>query len=528
MNRRSFFKFLPALWALKSSHIISEELTQLEAIKKTENIVNLNKLGISTSNSGRKNSHILSEQEHFFQTNTGTLVIAPGKYYFDESVKIFAENWNFDFAHATFSLENSTGIIENQASIIVTGKGVVSTYNIDDDIPEEHSTVIIENTDINIGDTLLIVDETQGSFNGFRKQNKKGEFCTVKESTKDKISLKEKLRFSYNKLNTKVYKIKLAKGEWKNLKGISAGGHRNNDNDSTAISFRWCSGKVSNISAEGSDNQSLTFDNCYLLEGSSLSAKQTTNINKLNTNYGFRFNSSDYCTAQGEFYGHRHGVDAGPVSIHAKDCIQKIPIACVFHNSNIYGNLNNSGTMAANIHAHVLCGFSNCNVFGGGVGFSGSKQFFKGGKIEVPESASKACVFIPQELHSFDHIMGTRETTVYFNRKNIKKNERFAIDFGRYSKKCLTENTQSGGVLKISGIFHCPKLTTALISLKNTGFSNGPYELLLINLTVSSKNKKTLVLIEEGKGEKPDLITLRNIVPEYKNPIAITALKTTI
>jgi len=477
--------------------------------------VYLEDFGIFQSATGTANSSAFAGMKTFLDANTGIIRGQKATYAFDAEVIIDGSRWNIDLNDAVFDFSAATGTISNQACLTIEGAGVtqIESLNVSASAGDK-SIELTSSPSLVAGDLILLHDPTDFSYTGFRVQNQKGEFQVVDAVSGSTVTLRDGLRLGYGSSPTIVYIVAIADGYWKNFSVIGAGGNNVSDNSATDISFRYCRGAIDNVDCGGSDNTSMTFDMCYELHGTNLGTKQVTDINTFNTNYGFRFNSSDKCTASGDFTGFRHGIDCGPVSGVVTGGIRKICISCTWVNSTCTGNLSLLNVNAANVHgAQEGCGMDNVHVYGGGVGYSGNQFFFKGGSINVPTLATIAPIYTPFELSGFDHILGTADTVVnYYSDVNMGSGRQL-IDIGNQVGSVLDANTLYGGVTRISGQINAPNATGDFVRFENRGYTGDKYGISFRDLKLNAPNIGEIIDFDAGTGDDPEFAEFSNVDP---------------
>lgn len=475
--------------------------------------------GVLITNTAVQNTAAYSVfKSAYLDGNSGVLRSRGGTFLFNDTVVIPGQNWSLDLNNAVLSLDGATGTISNQSAITITGEGLTQIENLSSDISAGEKTISMASVpSVSAGDVILLHDPTDNSYTGFRAQNQIGEFRVVQSVSGSEITVDDLVRFSYTAGQTNVYKVDLADGYWKNFKGIGPGGSSStNDNSAVDVAFRFCRGAVDNVKSTGSDNQSMVFDMCFELHGTNLDVKQLTDINNYNTNYGHRFNSSDRCTAQGNFTGYRHGTDCGPISGAAGVGVTKVCINCTWLDSSIVGNLSGAGINAANTHgAQEGCGYQNCHVYGGGVGYSGNQSFFIGGSINVPSSASNSPLYTPFELSGFDHVLGSADTVYNYYANSNAGSGRQMIDIGDQVSAVLDANTLHGGVTFIRGQVNAPNATGDFVRAENRGFTGDPLAIVFDDLKFNAPNINELIDFDSssGGGDDFEYVDIRDVYP---------------
>jgi hypothetical protein len=472
----------------------------------------IEQVALSTENTAAQNDAAFVKLKNWLDDHPGKFLrSAGGTFLFEDEVEISkAHGW---MPGTVFDHNGSTGTISGLAATFVTGGGKTQIEDLSVAASAGESQITLASTpSIAAGDYFLIHDDNDNSFNAWRTQNKKGEFNRVISVSGNDVKLEKPLKFDYTTVNADLYKVELAEVFWGGLTCI-APGQGSSHEYASAISFRWCRGLVQNVIGKGSDNQSFTFDMCYGLHGVGIEAEQLSDSGTPSTGYGFRFNSSDDCTAQGNFTGYRYGCDAGPVAAGVTGGVVKIPINCIFKDSSCFGNLSTTHTSAARLHAHVGCGYDNVNVYGGGLGFSGADSFFKGGSVNVSEDTPNAGMFVPSELHNFSHVIGTEETVWNYYADSESATGRNPIDIGDHSTDVLNSDTVGGGVMRFAGVWNLPSVSGRIVKIQNQGYTGDAFGLSFDDIIINAPSSTALIDFDAstGGGDDPEFMYLGDV-----------------
>ena len=214
--------------------------------------------------------------------------------------------------------------------------------------------------ELEVGDTLVIYNPTDGSFNPARSYYRDGEFVEVLEVIDNNtIKISNTLYSSYQDGHL-VYKINPIRVNLGNLKFKAS-----NVEHSSGVKLDFCvNSVVENCIFDGAENSSFTLSHCYNTEV--LNCKSGTDSSKgdtQGTNYGIVIgNSQNINIIGGTYFGNRHGLTTGggdELGIPVRNC-NFIGIETFSNNRvqsfDFHGNIEYAKVIECTIHNGLSLG----------------------------------------------------------------------------------------------------------------------------------------------------------------------------